>query len=125
MKNNLIKIITILLGILILTNCSNGKRYADLNREYNRKNGTQNRNMALDTIIATTLYNYPEIGKIGSKKTKTRTSIEEETHIINNTDLSSPNYKNTEIHTNSKSKTKSKSISTEFNIVPFLYLLGK
>ena len=57
--------------IILGTGCTNANSYQNLNAAYNRKNGTQNRSMILDTLIASTLYNNPEIlGGVGITKTR-------------------------------------------------------
>lgn len=148
-KINLLGIIIVLMAALSLSACTNGTTYADLNREYNRKNGTQNRSMALDTIIATTLYNNPEIGSIGlgkhhhKKHTTTHSVTDTSINTVSNTNTfadshtsmdafggttttsHSSSFTNTNTTTQSTTNSGSKSHSTSsgINIRPTFFLL--
>ena len=78
MKKNLMKMIFVLCVGLFIMGCTNtqsgGNTLGSLNRAYNNANGTTNRSMIVDTVIATTLYNHPElIPGIGVSKTKSHT----------------------------------------------------
>lgn len=118
--------------IILGTGCTNANSYQDLNTAYNRKNGTQNRSMILDTLIASTLYNNPEIlGGVGFTKSKGRgkavSNTNSMTSMISNSSTTGESFttvdnmgaahsvsrsstiSNTSVNTNTHTKTKGKS----------------
>lgn len=137
--------IAIVLVAISLVGCSN--TYNNLNESYNKKNKKENRSLVLDTVIATTLYNYPELqlglGK-SFKKTKTKTvsdststtlsesktnSKEDIFNSFSDDIFRSTGESNTNAHTHTeiktKSKTKSKSVSGGISIKPNLDFFTK
>lgn len=73
-------LITLIIVVITFTGCSN-TTYSDINEAYNKKRGTQNRSVILDTVVASTLMNNPEIldrivmGKrVGHSKSKSETN---------------------------------------------------
>ena len=128
MKKEFYKSLFVILLLLNLFGCSNNpdSTYTRLNNAYNQKNNTENRSVVLDTIIATTLYNYPELVPVISKNkthSKTSTKVDASSNSISNTHINDfGNSITTETHTNTriKSKTKTKSVTTGIGISPNL-----
>ena len=135
MKRNLLKITFVLCVGIFIVGCANSQpavngrsTYENLNAAYNRKNGTTNRSMVVDTIIATTLYNHPEIiPTIGKSVTKGRTKIN--VSATSNTVANGQFFSNgnssfgqsqsmttTKVH----SKSTTKSVTTGIGILPNL-----
>lgn len=130
MLKGVLKLLIILVLGVIMIGCTNteGGTYARMNDAYNRKNNTENRSLILDTFIATTLYNHPEIiPSFGKSKThsRTKTDINSMSNTVSNTNVSNfgtgsvtTSESRTTTHTRSKSKTKS--VTTGFGISPNL-----
>ena len=133
MKNMLMKILFLLCLSLVIVGCTNtssqgGNSLGSLNDAYNRKNGTEGRSMILDTLIATTLYNHPEIipayGK-SKTRTKTKTDINSTSNTISNGQYFSNGNSNllqneSVTTTRVRSKSKTKSVTTGIGIAPNL-----
>lgn len=126
MKRNFFKIIILSLTI-ISTGCSNiSESYKNINDGYNRKNKTANRSIIADTIIATTLYNNPEIiSKLTIGKSRTKTKSKTNVNSISNTVTNRQNFVNgseTQSITTTKyqSRTKTKSTTRGISISPNL-----
>lgn len=126
MKRNFFKIIILSLTI-ISTGCSNiSESYRNINEGYNRKNKTANRSIIADTIIATTLYNNPEIiSKLTIGKSRTKTKSKTNVNSISNTVTNRQNFVNgseTQSITTTKyqSRTKTKSTTRGISISPNL-----
>ena len=133
MKNMLMRILFLLSLSLVVVGCTNtssqgGNSLGSLNDAYNRKNGTEGRSMILDTLIATTLYNHPEIiptyGKVKTKS-KTKTDINSTSNTISNSQYFSngnSSFSQNESVTTTKvrSKSKTKSITTGVGVSPNL-----
>ena len=108
---------------------SNETSMSKINEAYNRKNGTEGRNIVLDTLIATTFYNHPNLIPSFSKskthsKTKINTSSVSNT-VSNSETFSTPSgFSGTQTNsvTTTKTKTKSttKSITGGVNVAPNL-----
>lgn len=136
MKKILMKMMFILSIGLFIMGCTNtrseGNSFGNLNRAYNNANGTTNRSMIVDTVIATTLYNHPElIPGIGVSKTKTHTKGHSRT--VSNTTGSSQSFisdrgfgtssmasSQSIITTQTHSKSRTKSTSAGIGISPNL-----
>lgn len=126
MKRNFFKIIILSLTI-ISTGCSNiSESYRNINDGYNRKNKTANRSIIADTIIATTLYNNPEIiSKLTIGKSRTKTKSKTNVNSISNIVTNRQNFVNgseTQSITTTKyqSRTKTKSTTRGISISPNL-----
>ena len=126
MKRNFFKIIILSLT-MISTGCSNiSESYKNINDGYNRKNKTANRSIIADTIIATTLYNNPEIiSKLTIGKSRTKTKSKTNVNSISNTVTNRQNFVNgseTQSITTTKyqSRTKTKSTTRGISISPNL-----
>lgn len=126
MKRNFFKIIILSLT-MISTGCSNiSESYRNINDGYNRKNKTANRSIIADTIIATTLYNNPEIiSKLTIGKSRTKTKSKTNVNSISNTVTNRQNFVNgseTQSITTTKyqSRTKTKSTTRGISISPNL-----
>lgn len=98
--------------------------YAKLNDAYNRKNGTAGRNVVLDTLIATTFYNHPNlIPSIGKSRTHSKTKTSTDTVSNTQTLTNNDGFTSSSIATTStKTKTKSttKSVTRGVNVTPNL-----
>ncbi len=116
MRKNLLKIFVVFCVSLFMFRCSNntasGRGYNNFNNYYNEKNQTRGRSVLLDTVIATTLFNNPEIIPSWHKsKTKSKTS-----RSTNTVSTATANGITTRTH----SKTKTKSVTTGIGISPNL-----
>ncbi len=138
MKNSkkLMKILFLLGIVIFMMGCTNTNNslqrrntsLGSLNDAYNRKNGTEGRSMIVDTIIATTLYNHPEIiPVIGKSKTKssTTTNMSSISNTMSNSQVfsngnSSFSKMNSTTTTHTRSKSKTKSVTTGVGISPNL-----
>ena len=136
MKKNLLKITFVLCIGIFIVGCANsqpavnggGNTYENLNAAYNRKNGTINRSMVVDTIIATTLYNHPEIIPVIGKsvtKGRTKTNVSATSNTVANGQYfsngnssfgQSQSLTTTKVH----SKSTTKSVTTGIGISPNL-----
>ncbi|WP_300356476.1 hypothetical protein [Fusobacterium sp.] len=138
MKNGrkLMKILFLLGVAIFMMGCTNTNNslqrrnttLGSLNDAYNRKNGTEGRSMIVDTIIATTLYNHPEIiPVIGKSRTKSSTtaSMNSVSNTVSNSQVfstgnSSFSKVNSTTTTHTRSKAKTKSVTTGVGISPNL-----
>lgn len=130
MKKNLIKIFVLCIGVFLVgcTNSNNKNSMGSLNAYYNNVNGTKNRSMVMDTVIATTLYNYPElIPRVGMSKTrsKTKTNVNSVSNTVSNNQYfsngsSSFGQSQSKTTTKTHSKSTTKSVTTGIGISPNL-----
>ena len=135
MKRNLLKITFVLCVGIFIVGCANSQpavngrsTYENLNAAYNRKNGTTNRSMVVDTIIATTLYNHPEIIPVIGKsvtKGRTKTNVSATSNTVANGQYfsngnSSFGQSQSLTTTKVRSKSTTKSVTTGIGISPNL-----
>lgn len=117
MRKNLLKISVVFCMSLFMLGCSNntasGRSYNSFNNYYNEKNQTSGRSVVLDTLIASTLFNNPDIIPSWHKsKTKSTTS-----GSMNTVSSTAANGVTT---TRTHSKTKTKSVTKGIGISPNL-----
>lgn len=130
LEKNLIKVILFFVMLTMIGCSSVSENYNSINDSYNQKNNTAGRSIITDTLIASMLYNNPElVSKMSFEKNKTYTNQSISTNTLSTTTMENQNFTDGNSHfnigqsttrTETRTKTKSKSISTGINVAPNL-----
>lgn len=130
LEKNLIKVILFFVMLTMIGCSSVSENYNSINNSYNQKNNTAERSIITDTLIASMLYNNPElVSKMSFGKSKTHTKQSISANTLSTTTMESQSFSDGNSHfnmgqsttrTETRTKTKSKSISTGINVAPNL-----
>ena len=115
--------------MLTMIGCSSvSENYNSINNSYNQKNNTAGRSIITDTLIASMLYNNPElVSKMSFGKSKTHTKQSISANTLSTTTMENQSFSDGNSHfnmgqstTRTETRTKTKSISTGINVAPNL-----